>query len=146
MQGKTIIALALVFIPPSVGWGQQIGIPQKPTDVIPAGYEQVLQVSAEGDLVWVPRKVEAAEQQLAPPPPPPYDPPIGWRWVPIYNGMNFLNWVLEPALTFWDRYEALIKYVGGIFLAILNVFSFRLGHSKGMTTVQKPDTSPVRSR
>lgn len=146
MNGKTMITLSVVLILASVGWGQQVGIPQKPTYGIPAGYEQVLQVSAEGDLVWVPRKVEAAEQQLAPPPPPPYDPPIGWRWVPIYNGMKFINWVLEPALTFWDRYEALIKYIGGIFLAILNVFSFRLGHSRGMTTVQGPDTSRVRNR
>lgn len=136
MNFKTMIVLASVLILVSVGRGQQISIPVKPTYAIPAGYEQVLQVSDDGNFIWVPSKVEAAEQLLVSPPSPPYDPPIGWLWVPKYNGMNFMAWVLEPKPTFWDLNEALIKYIGGIILAILNVFSFRWGHSKGLSTAR----------
>ena len=146
MNGRVCALAILLLTFVSSGLSRPHGIPGEPAHAIPAGYEWVPQQTAEGNILWVPREVEAAEQHLTAPPPPQYNPPLGWWWVPKYNGMEFIAWVMEVMPSFWELNEALIKYIGGIFLAILNVFSFRWGHSNGMTTVQKTDTSAVRSR
>jgi hypothetical protein len=119
----------LFLIIPVMSFSQE-EIPKKPDSALPVGYEWYLQQKDDGAFVWVPKQKDI-ESSHVPPARPKDELPDDWDWFPVYSGDVLITWKAQQIPTWFERNRALIEFISGFILSILNIFSFILGKKFG---------------
>ncbi|MCH8011398.1 MAG: hypothetical protein IIA61_05545 [Candidatus Marinimicrobia bacterium] len=108
------------------------GIPARPDQLLPAGYEWQLQQTDDGNVLWVARQTSAGPvtEHIA----KPTDiPPEGMEWYPITSHGIITQWVVRETPSWFKRNRDAVEFFGGFILAVLNIFSFVMGRKMGAT-------------